>query len=397
MSVLSPIGNTLEEFWRNSVNGTVGYSFEEFKGEKFIIGKVPHFENLGSSKNPTKVKMIGETTNMALNATIRAINDAAINLKNVDKYRVGVCVANAISNTPYCEEIFNGLEETEDVNIYRKGMFSFITYEIANEFDLRGENFVMSTGCTGGIDAIGYAFETIRDGEHDIMICGAVETPISMMTIKSFEAIGALAKNFHDMPTKASCPFDKKRNGFVLSEGSAILILESYEEALKRGAKIYAEVMAYESCNNAYHMTDLSEDGEALGELIIKSLTSANMNLEQIDYINAHGSSTIQNDIFETNAYKIGFGYHAKNISISSTKSMTGHPLAAASAIETVLSILSMQYNTIPPTVNLDEQDECCDLNFTPNSAVKKEIKTVLTNANGFSGLHSVLILSKIK
>ncbi len=395
MSVYTPIGMELETFWKNSLKGVVGYDAYEddeiCEGEKKILGLLPRKKFDLENEDE-----MGRPAYLALNSAIEAVNMANLDLNCVDRQKVGVCIANAISNTPFCEKVYRHPEETYS-NIYEKGMFSFISYEISKYFDIKGSSMVISTGCTGGIDAIGYAYENIREGVHDIMICGGVETPIANMTIRSFEAIGALAKGFEKAPQSASRPFDIGRNGFVLSEGCAMLVLEDFDIAVKRGATIYGEILSYESCNNAYHMTDLLNDGSDLAHIIMKALQEAKIEASMIDYINAHGSSTWQNDIFETEAYKKAFGEYAYRIPISSTKSVTGHPLAAASAIETVHTVLALQNNIVPPTINIKETDEKTDLNYVSNTPLKKNIRYALTNANGFSGLHSVLVLTKGK
>ncbi len=393
MSVLTPIGNTLDEFWNNSLNGEIGYDLHDYKGMKRVLGLIGDFEDLTANKPAEK---IGRTANIALNAAIRAMKDAQIHVPTIDKSQAGVCISSAISNMAYCEDIFFGEETTKNQNIYKKGLYTHITCEIADEFDFQGENLIMSTGCTGGIDAIGYAYEAIKYGDQQLMICGAVETPVSKVTIGSFEAIGALTKTLDKESAKeASRPFDKTRNGFVLAEGCAILILEEYENAIHRGAPIYAEIKAYNSCNNAYHMTDLPNNGVALGELLIQTMEEAEVQPSDIDYLNAHGSSTPQNDLFEAAAYHIAFKEYVKSLPVSSTKSMTGHPLGASSAIEIVHTVLAMKNNILPPTANYKVKDEECDIHII-STPTEQTIDTAISNANGFSGLHGVCILSKI-
>lgn len=397
MSIYTPIGVSLETFWENSLKGKIGYSV--YKNEKLCKGKeivlakiVEEIRNVASVSK----EELGVPAFFALNSAAEAIEDADVDLSQLDRTKVGVCVANAISNTPFCEEVFQESDgNNRGHNIFKKGMFSYIAYEISKYFDVYGTSFVMSTGCTGGIDAIGNSFELIANGQQDLMICGGVEAPISNMTVQSFEAIGALSKGFENNPTKASRPFDKDRNGFVLGEGCGMLILEDYESAVKRNATIYGEICSYASCNNAYHMTDLLNDGEDLVKIIDEAIAEAGIERNHIGYINAHGSSTPQNDSFETEAYKKLFGQYAYDIPISSTKSMTGHSLAAASAIETIHTMMALNHGKIPPTANFSEGSNC-DLFYVPNEAIEKEINYALTNANGFSGLHSVLVLSNL-
>ncbi len=410
MALLSPLGNSLDNFWKNSLKKAIGYKrldgFEDINLKSRVVGRIQEFKFLGSTADEQDRKRMGRPTVLAINAAIRAIDDAQINLSEINKERSGVCIANAIADTPFSEEAFleitkgakNELRASEiDLPLYEKGMFSFISIDVAHEFGFQGANFVMSTGCTGGIDAVGYGLESIQEGEHDVMICGASEAPISSMTIASFDAIGALAKEFNDRPEKASRPFDAKRCGFVLSEGCAVVVLEEAEHAFNRGATVYGEVSGFVSTNNSYHMTDLPDNGDALSLTMDLSLNSCDSKSELIDYINAHGSSTQQNDLFETAAYKKTFKDNAYSIPISSTKSMTGHPLAAASAIEIVHSFLALNRGYVPPTANLENPDPSCDLHYVPNEAEEKDLSFILTNASGFSGIHSAMIISKAR
>lgn len=227
-----------------------------------------------------------------------------------------------------------------------------------------------------------------------MMICGAAEAPITPVTIAAFEAIGTLSTN--NIPAeKGSRPFDKTRNGFVLAEAAGILILEELEHAIKRNAHIYGEIIGFGSVNNAIHMTGLKPDGEDLARAIKIAIEEANIRPEDIDYINAHGSGTKQNDINETGAYKRVFGDYAYKIPMSSTKSMTGHPLGAASAVETIVCCLALENNFMPATINYSVKDEQCDLDYIPNEGRNKDLNIVLTNASGFAGLHSAMVIKK--
>lgn len=393
MSVLTPIGCTLEEFWENCVNGVVGYDLHNDNyienANQRIYGKVKEFKNIVSSNDQNSCLDMGRPSILALNAAILAFQDSKLRINEIDKERAAVIIGNAISDTPFCEKNFLGLETSN--NLFKKGMFSFISNEVGKYFDFRGEVSVMSTGCAAGIDAIGHAFELIQSGEIDIAICGAAEAPISNITFSSFESIGALAKGFENRPKEASRPFDIERNGFVLSEGSAILILESAEHALARNARIYGEIYAYSSTNNACHMTDLKINNaleKAINDLFVESGISKN----EIDYINAHGSSTCQNDSYETETFKNVFNEKVYEIPVSSTKSIIGHPLGAASAIEIVQTFLSINNSIIPPTVNCKHPSEECDLKYSENPQNKK-IKYAIKTANGFSGIHSAILL----
>lgn len=396
LGVLTPIGNTLDEFWENSLKNLVGYDIHDDANiqyhEKRIYGKVSSFEYLGRSMQDENSSEMGRPTLLALNAAIRAMQDSKINLNDIDKSRACIIIGNAISDTPYCERAYLN-QLNVDENRYKKGMFTCIASELALEFDFQGEVGVISTGCTAGIDAIGHAYELIRMGEADVVICGGAEAPIANITFSSFEAIGALAKGFEMTPKEASRPFDKKRNGFVLSEGAGVIILESSEHAKKRNAKVYGEILAYASANNASHMTDLKEN-DALAKTIKNVLADAGLKPQDISYINAHGSSTQQNDSYETSTFKKVFGECIYNIPISSTKSLIGHPLGAASAIEIAHTLLAINHSIVPPTGNYEVPDSSCDLQYNKNP-IQHEIKYAIKTANGFSGIHSTLLIGK--
>jgi len=241
---------------------------------------------------------------------------------------------------------------------------------------------------------VGYAFEEIQDGEQDIMITGAAEAPITPITFGAFDVVNVLSVR-NDRPESASRPFDKKRDGFILSEGAGILILEELNHALRRNAAIYCEVAGFGTSCNAFHMTDLPADGTAMARCINLALTDAGLEPQGIDYINAHGSSTRMNDIFETNAYKMVFGDYAYKLPMSSLKSMIGHPLAAANSIELTVCAMIFEKNLLPPTINQEEKDPQCDLDYIPNAARPHRVNNILKTSSGFSGIHSSLIIKR--
>jgi 3-oxoacyl-(acyl-carrier-protein) synthase len=264
---------------------------------------------------------------------------------------------------------------------------------IASLIGAEGPCTTLSTGCIGGIDAIGYAYEQILNGDMDVMIAGASEAPITPISYGAFDVINCLSTRNNHNPSKASRPYDRDRDGFVLSEGAGIIILEDEDHAKRRGAKIYGYITGFSNTSNALHMTDLVSNGEDLARAIENALSHANLKPVDIDYINGHGSSTPQNDRCETKAIKKVFGELAYSIPVSSTKSMTGHPLSAASALEIIASLKSLEDNTLHPTINYNSKDEECDLDYIPNVSRKKELKNILSIASGFSGLHSAIIL----
>jgi 3-oxoacyl-(acyl-carrier-protein) synthase len=408
IGVISPAGLNAEEFWTNSLSGNSFTSaFSEY-GEIDLLSRVQgkvnnfNFEHYGIGR--LESERMGRTTLFALSATRQALADSGLTLEKEDRDRIGVCISSAIADTPCMAKEFEKVKDMIDGNsligdeiddhIFSKAMFNCMATEISARYGLHGISFNMSTGCTGGIDAVGYSFDIIKNGESDVMICGAAETPLSAISFSTFDQISATSRK-NDEPEKASSPFDGSRDGFVLAEGCGILILEEYERAVKRGAGIYAEIGGYRSCNNAWHMTDLPEDGAPIINIMNGVIEDSGLNPHDIDYINAHGSSTKQNDVFESNAYKAVFGDRAYRIPVSSAKSMVGHPLSAASAVEMVQCCLILKYNKIPPTINYHDPDPQCDLDYVPNVFREKNVSAILKDASGFSGLHSVMVLKK--
>jgi beta-ketoacyl-acyl-carrier-protein synthase II len=332
-----------------------------------------------------------------------AVKDSGLDLAKIDPARVGVCLANAICGTKYMEEEFalvtdDGKHPIDPKKVrpdlYDAAMFNTPSIEVSTKYGLKGICNTLSTGCTAGTDSLGFGLESIQDGEADLMICGAAEAPITPITFGAFDVVNVLSSR-NDYPEAASRPFDKKRDGFVLSEGAGILILEELTHALRRNARIYAEIIGFGTSCNAYHMTDLPADGTAMAICINLALQDAGVKPKDIDYINAHGSSTRMNDIFETNAYKMIFGIDAYKLPISSLKSMIGHPLAAANAVELTVCAMIFQKNILPPTINQEERDPLCDLDYIPNVAREKKVGTILKTSSGFSGVHSSLVLKR--
>ncbi|MBM3249589.1 MAG: beta-ketoacyl-[acyl-carrier-protein] synthase family protein [Candidatus Omnitrophica bacterium] len=332
-----------------------------------------------------------------------AIKDSGLDFSKEDPERIGVCLANAICGTKYMEEEFalvtdDGKKPIDPSKVrpdlYDAAMFNTPSIEISARYGFKGICDTLSTGCTAGTDSLGFGLETIQDGEQDVMICGAAEAPITPITFGAFDVVSVLSVR-NDTPEAASRPFDNRRDGFVLSEGAGILVLEELDHALKRNARIYCEVLGFGTSCNAFHMTDLPSDGGAMVSCISLGLKDAGVKPDEVDYISAHGSSTRMNDIFETNAYKTIFGEYAYKLPISSLKSMIGHPLAAANAVEMTVCAMIFQKDILPPTINQEEKDPLCDLDYIPNSARKQKVNTILKTSSGFSGIHSSLILRR--
>jgi len=339
----------------------------------------------------------------AVVAADMAIKDSNLNFNKEDPGRIAVSLANAICGTKYMEEEFSLVTDSgrNPINpklvrpdLYDAAMFNTPSIEISARYGLRGTCNTISTGCTAGTDSLGFCLEAIQDGEAEIMIAGASEAPLTPITFGAFDVVSVLSAR-NDAPEEASRPFDNKRDGFVLSEGAGILILEELGHALKRNARIYCEVLGFGTSCNAFHMTDLPADGTAMASCINLALKDSTIMPAGIDYINAHGSSTRMNDIFETSAYKMVFGDYAYKLPSSSLKSMIGHPLAAANAVELTVCAMIFQKDILPPTINQQEKDPLCDLDYIPNQARQKKVNTIIKTSSGFSGIHSSLVLRR--
>jgi len=408
LGVISPNGIGKETFWQNSVAGRSGVRpLTEFDVSQFrsqIAAQVVDFDPLALGLSREEVERMDRYVQFALAGTDEAVNDAKLSFRDEEKWRIGVCLANAICGTRYMDEEFlrvtNGGREPIDPRkarpyLYDAAMFNTPSIEIAARYGLAGGCVTVSTGCTAGSDAVGFAYEVIQDGAADIIITGASEAPLCPITLASFDVLNVLSSARNDMPEKASRPFDGQRDGFIIAEGAGILILEESEHARRRGAHIYCEITGFGTCCNAYHMTDLPDDGSTMVPSIKAALDDARLRPEKVDYINAHGSSTKQNDIFETNAYKSVFGRGAYDIPISSLKSMVGHPLAAANGLELVAASLTFERDVLPPTINYEVPDPGCDLDYIPNQAREKRVDNIIKTSSGFAGVHSAMILSR--
>ncbi len=405
LGIVCAAGEDKNEFYQNLIDG------------KPCVERVENFDvSLFNSKiasqdlsfDPLKFgikdhQRMDRYVQFSIAAAKQAIEDSKIDRNSMDRYRAGVVLANAICGTRWMEEEFllvtdwgkNPIDPKKvRPYLYDASMFNTPSAEISAIWNLKGINCTISTGCTAGTDSVGFAYELIREGKQDLIVAGAGEAPITPITFGAFDVINAISKR-NDEPHKASRPFDNKRDGFVLSEASGILVLEELEQALKRKANIYCEILGYGTSCNAYHMTDLPEDGMAMVKCLEETFKDSGVEKEKIDYINTHGSSTRQNDVFETNAYKTVFGERAYKIPLSSIKSMIGHPLAAANAAEAVLCAMIFQKNVLPPTINQEEPDPKCDLDYIPNKSREKKVDYILKTSSGFSGIHSSMIFKR--
>ncbi len=404
---ISPNGIGKEAIWKGMVEGVSGVrrvdGFDVSIFNTKIAAEVRDFDPFKLGLTHEEVMRMDRYVQFGVAAGDMAIRDSKLDFSKEDPERVGVCLANAICGTKYMEEEFalvteNGTKPIDPrkvrPDLYDAAMFNTPSIELSARYKFKGVCNTLSTGCTAGTDSMGFGLEAIQDGEQDIMVCGAAEAPITPITFGAFDVVNVLSVR-NDEPQKASRPFDNKRDGFVLSEGAGILVLEELEHALRRNAQIYCEVLGFGTSCNAFHMTDLPSDGGAMVSCITLGLKDAGVKPQEIDYINAHGSSTRMNDIFETSAYKTVFGDYVYKLPISSLKSMIGHPLAAANAVEFTVCALIFQKNVLPPTINQEEKDPQCDLYYIPNKAISKKVNTILKTSSGFSGIHSSLVMRR--
>ena len=407
IGVISPNGIGKENVWtamsqgKSAVKLVDGFEVSLFNTK--IAAEVRDFNPFKLGLTHEEAVRMDRYVQFGVVAADMALKDSGLNFSRVDHERVGVCLANAICGTKYMEEEFalvtnNGKHPIDPAKVrpdlYDAAMFNTPSIEISSRYGFKGICNTLSTGCTAGTDSLGFGLEVIQDGQQDIMVCGAAEAPITPITFGAFDVVNVLSAR-NENPEAASRPFDKKRDGFVLSEGAGILILEELSHALKRNAYVYAEVIGFGTSCNAFHMTDLPADGTAMANCINLALKDAAVKPEDIDYINAHGSSTRMNDIFETSAYKMVFGDYAYKVPASSLKSMIGHPLAAANAVELTVCAMIFEKNILPPTINQEEKDPLCDLDYIPNEARAKKVNMILKTSSGFSGIHSSLIVRR--
>lgn len=407
VGIVSPNGVGKEACYKAMINGISAVRrVTEFDVSMFntkIAAQVHDFDPIKLGLTHDEAIRMDRYVQFAVVAARMALEDSGIDLNKVNRERMGVSLANAICGTKYMEEEFALVTDSGKnpidpsvvrPDLYDAAMFNTPSSEISAKYGLQGVCNTISTGCTAGTDSVGFSLEAIQDGDVDIMITGASEAPITPITFGAFDTVNVLSVH-NDSPEKASRPFDAKRNGFVISEGAGILVVEELEHAKRRGARIYCEVTGFGTTNNAFHMTDLPPEGDAKASCIRLALKDAGVKPEQIDYINAHGSSTRQNDVFETNAYKMVFGDYAYKIPISSLKSMIGHPLAGANGIELCIGAMIFERNILPPTINQEFSDPNCDLDYIPNKSRQKKVNVMLKTSSGFSGIHSAMVLRR--
>lgn len=400
LGAITPIGNTVEEFWNNAKEGVCGIDYIKGVNVDDISAKVGgEVKNFNPEKyiNKKETRRIDKFCQYAIAASDDAIKDSKLNLDEINKDRFGVIVSSGIGGLKTMEEEITKLAEKGARRVspffIPMSIVNIAPGNIAIRYGAKGPAISMVTACASGTNAIGEAYRMIKHGYSDIMIAGGTEAPITRSGLAGFSNMKALSTS--NDPKRASIPFDKERDGFVMGEGSGVVILENLEHALKRGAKIYAEIVGYGATCDAYHMTSPDPEGEGARKAMKLALEEANIEGKEVGYINAHGTSTMYNDKFETLAIKKLFKEDAKNIAISSTKSMTGHLLGAAGGIEVIICAKALEDSFIPPTINYKVPDEDCDLDYVPNVGRTKDIKYALSNSLGFGGQNASILLKK--
>ena len=399
LGVITPVGNDLETFWKSLTEGRSGIrkiqAFDTTGYDCQIAGEVRDFEPKNFFKNPKDVRRTDRFAQFAMAAAKMSMQDSGIDLERVNRDRFGVLASSGIGGLKTLEDQFSALMNKGPgrVSAFTIPMLisNMASGLISMEFGLRGPNMCIVTACATSNNAIGESWRMIKFGDADIFLAGGSEAAIVELGLAGFSSMKALSRR-NDEPERASRPFDRDRDGFVMSEGAGIVVVEELEHAKARGAKIYCELAGYGLSADAYHMTAPPEDGEGAARAMQLALDHAGISPGEVDYINAHATSTGLGDISETSAIKKVFGEKANKVSISSTKSMTGHLLGGAGGVEMAACALSIRDSVIPPTINLENPDPLCDLDYTPNKAKEKKVRVIMNNSFGFGGHNATLV-----
>ena len=402
LGIVCPIGNTVSEAWAGALAGKSGISgitrFDASSLASRIAGEVRNFD-VAAYLSPKEARRMDRFIHLGMAAGIQAIKDSGIQVTEANATRIGVNIGSGIGGLPMIEETHNDVLKGGPRKIspffIPSTIINMISGNLSIMHGLKGPNLAMVTACTTSAHCIGEAGRLIEYGDCDVMIAGGAEACISRLGVGGFCAARALSSR-NDDPQGASRPWDKDRDGFVIGEGSGVLVLEEYEHARARGARIYCELSGYGMSADAHHITAPSADGGGAVRCMTNTLRNANLNLDQVDYINAHGTSTPLGDVAESGAVKRCFGEHAKKVAISSTKSMTGHLLGAAGGVEAIFSVLAIRDQIAPPTINLQTPDPLCDLDYVPNTARRMKIDVALSNSFGFGGTNGSLVFRKL-
>ena len=404
IGVISPVGNDLDTFWESIKAGRSGIGkIAAFDTEKFdckIAGEVRGYDPVPFYKTPKDARRTDRYTQLAVGAAKMSLADSGLDLSSTDLDRAGVMIGSGVGGlatmeTQVGQMLTKGPDRTSPFMIPMM-ISNMASGFISMEHGLRGPNMAIVTACATANHCMGEAWRIIKFGDADVMLAGGSEACVVPVGIAGFAAMRALSLR-NDEPERASRPFDKDRDGFVMGEGAGVLILEEYEHAKKRGAKIYCEVAGYGLTADAYHMSAPMPGGEGAARCMRMAMNHAKVNAEEVDYINAHGTSTPIGDACETKAVKLAFGDHArKGLAVSSTKSMTGHLLGAAGAVEMAACVMAMRDGVVPPTINLDNPGEGCDLDYVPNVAREAKIDVAVSNGFGFGGTNGTLVFKRV-
>jgi 3-oxoacyl-[acyl-carrier-protein] synthase II len=402
LGVVTPVGNNLVDFWKNLTEGKSGIrkisTFDTSGYDCQIAGEVRDFDAKSCFSNFKDARRSDRFAQLAMAAAKMSMKDSGIELERVNRERFGVLVSSGIGGLKTLEDQYSILMNKGPSRVSPFCIPMLISNMasglISMEFGLRGPNMCIVTACATSNNAIGESWRMIKFGDADAFLAGGSEASIVSIGLAGFGAMKALSRR-NDEPERASRPFDRDRDGFVMSEGAGVVVVEELEQAKARGAKIYCELSGYGLSADAYHMTAPPDDGEGAARAMKLALEHARISPDQVDYINAHATSTDIGDICETRAIKTVFGDFAKKVTISSTKSMTGHILGGAGAVEMAACALSIQNGVIPPTINLENPDPQCDLDYTPNVAKEKKVRVAMNNSFGFGGHNATLIATE--
>ena len=402
LGIVCPVGNSVPEAWASILAGKSGITritrFDPSLLACHIAGEVKNFD-IGAFLSPKESRRIDRFMHLGIAAGIEAFKDSGIEVTEANAERIGVNIGSGMGGLPMIEETYQDVQKGGPRKIspfFIPGtIINMVSGNLSIMFGLKGPNLAMVTACTTSAHCIGEAGRLIEYGDADVMVAGGTESTVTMLAVGGFASARALSTR-NDDPATASRPWDKDRDGFVLGEGSGILVLEELEHAKKRGARIYAELAGYGMSGDAHHITAPQESGDGAARCMANALRNAGLNKDDVDYINAHGTSTPLGDLAETVAVKRAFGDHAAKLAVSSTKSMTGHLLGAAGGVEAVFSALAVRDQVAPPTANLINQDPACDLDYVPNEARRMRIRAALSNSFGFGGTNGTLIFKRV-
>jgi len=402
LGIVCPVGNTIAEAWRNILNGTSGIATLEnidTEGQAVTFGGSVRNFDVSEYLSPKEAKKMDIFIHYGMAAGIQAIEDSGIEVTDSNATRIGVAIGAGIGGLTTIEKTADLFREKGPKRIspffVPSSIINMVSGNLSIKYGLKGPNFAIVTACTTGTHNIGDASRIIEYGDADVMIAGGAEMSTTNCGLGGFAAARALSTR-NDDPKTASRPWDIDRDGFVLGDGAGVMVLEEYEHAKKRGANIYAELSGYGMSSDAYHMTLPSEGGEGAARCMTNAINNAGINPNEVDYINAHGTSTPAGDIAETDAAKLALGSHSNNMVMSSTKSMTGHLLGAAGGIEAIFSTLAIRDQVAPPTINIFNQDPLCDLDYAANEAKEISINNAISNSFGFGGTNGSIVISKL-